>query len=129
MPNSPLTSILYIEDDWQASTLAKLALEVIGNFRVRDCRSGQAAFVAASFKPDLILLDMATPGMDGLRTLATLRRFPHLVNTPVMFVTDGSGAAYRDAGAAGLLARPLEPMRLAAQLRQLWQQRPAARAA
>ncbi|MYN07300.1 response regulator [Pseudoduganella aquatica] len=124
-----LNSILYVEDNPHVRGVAKMALEVIGNFKVRECSSGLAALrLGADFHPDLILLDVQEPGMDGVATLAQLRSIPHLCHTPAMFVTGavsaGEMARYVAAGAAGIIAKPLEPLRLAGQLRRLWDERP-----
>lgn len=126
-----LRSILYVEDDAIVREVAKAALEMLGRYTVRDCESGCAALMAArDFYPDLILLDLMMPEMDGITTLDLLRRFPHLQHTPVMFVTGCTGhadlARYQRAGAIGVIAKPLEPMRLAFQLRSVWDHRPGA---
>lgn len=122
---APLQSILYVEDDPQVRTLATMALELIGHFTVRDCSPGQAVRTAANFEPDLILLDVREPVLDGLATLGSLRRCPHLAQTPVLFVTGaaafGELAQLTAAGAIGMIAKPIEPMRLAGQLRTLWE--------
>ncbi|WP_107980817.1 response regulator [Pseudoduganella sp. UC29_71] len=120
-----LSSILYVEDDPHVRGVAKMALEVIGHFQVRECSSGRTALLAAAdFHPDLILLDVQVPGNEGVATLAQLRRMPHLCRTPAMFVTGLVSAAdmalYVAAGAAGIIAKPLEPLRLAGQVRRLW---------
>lgn len=123
-----LRSILYVEDDATVREVAKVALEMLGRYTVRDCESGCAALMAArDFHPDLILLDLIMPEMDGIATLGLLRRFPHLHDTPVMFVTGCTDSAdlqrYRTVGAIGVIPKPLEPMRLAFQLRSFWDHR------
>jgi CheY-like chemotaxis protein len=123
-----LSSILYVEDDLHIRTTAKLVLEVIGQYAVRECRSGHEALVAAQdFQPDLILLDMMMPELDGLATLALLRGMPHLANTPAMFITDQATpddiARYMAAGAIGVIPKPLVPLRLAGQVHAMWRQR------
>lgn len=125
---SDLKKILYVEDDLYVRTTAKLVLEVIGRFTVRDCGSGrEALLVAMDFQPDLILLDVLMPGMDGLGTLEKLRQLPHLADTPAMFITaltnGGDVARYKEAGAIGVIPKPLVPLRLTEQLHLLWQQR------
>ena len=116
--------ILYVEDDPQLRCVAKMALEVIGRFIVRDCGVGKAAMRAAiGFSPDLILLDVTAPRCDAMETLALLRTLPHLAHTPAMLVTEMSvneALLYMDVDAVGVLPKPLEPMRVAAQLRELW---------
>jgi len=126
--DTDLTSILYVEDDLHVRTTAKLVLEVIGKFSVRECSSGREALLAAEgFQPDLILLDVMMPELDGLATLALLRTMPHLADTPALFVTSLTAAEdiarYVDAGAIGVIPKPLVPLRLAGQVHALWEQR------
>ena len=126
-----LKSILYVEDDLHVRTTAKLVMEVIGKFEVRECSSGREALVAArDFQPDLILLDMLMPELDGVNTLAMLRRMPHLADVPALFVTgltsDADIARYMEAGAIGVIPKPVMPMRLTGQLHMMWDEHAAA---
>lgn len=128
MKLSDLNNILYVEDNPQLRCVTKMALEVIGRFQVCDCDSSRSGLLdAADFFPDLILLDVASCEHDGLLTLERLRRIPQLRDTPAMFVTGlaaaGEVAQYVAAGAIGIIAKPLEPLRLASQVRQLWASR------
>ena len=121
----PLKSILYVEDDLHVRTTAKLVMEVIGKFEVRECSSGREALVAArDFQPDLILLDVLMPELDGVNTLAMLRRMPHLAEVPALFVTgltsEADLARYLEAGAIGVIPKPVMPMRLTGQLHSMW---------
>jgi CheY-like chemotaxis protein len=123
-----LKSILYVEDDLHVRTTAKLVLEVIGKLQVRDCGSGREALIAAlDYHPDLILLDVMMPELDGLATLQMLRRMPHLSETPVLFITSLTGSGditlYSQAGAIGVIPKPLAPLRLTDQVVSLWNQR------
>ena len=127
MIDTDLRTILYVEDDLHVRTTAKLVLELIGQFTVRECSSGREALAAAGdFHPDLILLDVMMPDMDGLSTLEMLRGFPHMADTPALFVTGLTGASdiarYVEAGAIGVIPKPLVPLRLASQLNTLWEQ-------
>ena len=129
--NRALKAILYVEDDLHVRTTAKLVMEVIGKFEVRECSSGREALVAArDFHPDLILLDVLMPELDGVNTLAMLRRLPHLADTPALFVTgltsEADIARYMEAGAIGVIAKPVLPMRLTGQLNSLWVKHEAA---
>ena len=122
-----LKSILYVEDDLHVRTTAKLVLEVIGRLEVRDCGSGHEALDAArGFQPDLILLDVMMPELDGIATLERLRSMPHLADTPALFVTGLTTASdmerYTDVGAIGVIPKPLAPLKLTDQLRTLWEQ-------
>jgi len=122
-----LTSILYVEDEPDIRTVAKMALEMTGGFEVHLCSSGEEALESlAGFTPDLVLLDVMMPGMDGPTTLAELRKHPKGASVPVIFLTAKSQAseisAYRDAGAIGVIAKPFDPMTLASQVSELWSQ-------
>ena len=75
MSRSPLVRILYVEDDPDIQQVAQLAPEVAGGFTIETCSSGQEAIDKASgFAPQMILIDVMMPGMDGPTTLAQLRR-------------------------------------------------------
>ncbi len=125
-----LNSILYVEDDPHLRATAKLVLEVIGRFQVRECGTTREALnMAADFAPDLILLDQMLPDVDGLATLAMLRSLPHLTHTPAMFLTgcvsEEDHRRYKEAGVIGVIGKPLTPLRLSDQLRGLWEQHTA----
>lgn len=127
MRRTPLTHILYVEDDPDIRTLAQIALEAVGGFKLKACGSGQEALgaVAAGYVPDLLLLDVLMPEMDGPATLDQLRRLPATAATPAVFLTaraQAEAADYRSPGTLGVLAKPFDPMRLAQQVRQLWEQ-------
>jgi CheY-like chemotaxis protein len=126
MNRGPLNSILYIEDDPDIQMVARIALETVGGFSVRICGSGREALdlVASGYVPDLMLLDVMMPGMDGMAVLEGLRALPQTAATPAVFMTakvqPAEVAQYRAQGALGVIAKPFDPMQLAAQVRQLW---------
>lgn len=120
-----LSLVLYVEDDPDIQTVAQMALEMVGGFTLRTCSSGREALLAAAeCKPDLLLLDVMMPGMDGPTTLAELRQLPNTGNTPVIFMTAKVQASevahYRSLGAIGVIAKPFDPMQLPLQVRALW---------
>ena len=117
--------ILLVEDDADIQTIARLALEMVGGFTVHVCSDGaQALAEAAGFAPDIILLDVMMPGMDGPTTLIELRKQPSLISTPVIFMTakvqPSEIADYVKRGAIGVIAKPFDPMTLATQIKELW---------
>lgn len=120
-----LTRILYVEDDPDIQAIALMVLETISGFTVEACYCGSEALEkAVAFKPDLVLLDVMMPGMDGPETLKGLRNFPELVQTPVVFMTakvqPREVEGYLKLGAAGVIAKPFDPMTLAQELRNIW---------
>jgi two-component system OmpR family response regulator len=120
-----LKRILYIEDETDIQTVAKLALEVVGGFVVQVCDSGEKALaLAPEFAPDLILLDVMMPGMDGPGTLAALRALPQTAGTPVVFMTakvqKNEIENYKKLGAIDVIPKPFDPMTLAQSVRDIW---------
>ena len=122
---SELKRILYVEDEPDIQAVAKMALEMVGGFTVRICSSGEEALgVAADFAPDLILLDVMMPGMDGPSTLKALRNLPSLAKIPVAFMTakvqPQEVEQYRSLGARDVIAKPFDPLTLSEQVRAIW---------
>ena len=121
-----LNRILFVEDDLDIQSVARLALVAVGKFTVKICSSGTAALeTAPAFAPDLILLDVMMPGMDGPSTLKALRQLPETANIPVVFMTakvqTHEVARYQELGAVDVIAKPFEPMTLSTTVRSIWQ--------
>ncbi|MCG6970503.1 MAG: response regulator [Gammaproteobacteria bacterium] len=119
----PNVSILYVEDEDDIRAVAQIALDGEG-FELLPCASGQEALDRASdTAPDVILLDVMMPGMDGPTTLSQLRKIPHLANTPAIFMTakvqPAEIAQLKSLGALDVIAKPFDPMGLADQLRAI----------
>ena len=126
----PLEKILYIEDDPDIQAVARLALEQLGGFIVELCDSGQAALERFPlFRPDMVLLDVMMPGMDGPTTLRALRALPEGELTPVVIMTakvqPQEIAQYRQLGALDVIPKPFDPLALAERVRAIWEARDA----
>ena len=120
-----LNRIIYAEDEPDIQEVALMALDDIGGFKVEACNSGQEMLdKAIAFKPDLILLDVMMPNLDGPATLAQLRKLPELVNTPAAFMTakvqPKEVEHFLALGAIGVIPKPFDPMTLADQIRDIW---------
>lgn len=121
-----LERILHIEDDVSIQEIARVALEVLGGFTVRTCASGAAGLAAVEhFQPDLILLDVMMPEMDGPETLRQLEQMQVLDSCPLVFMTAKMQPdeidEYKRLGAADVIVKPFDPMALSDQLRQVWE--------
>ena len=128
MKGTKLERVLCVEDEEDIRTVATLALEVHGGFKVCACASGAEAIQQApAFRPQLLLLDVMMPGMDGPTTLKSLRTMTGLEETPVVFMTakvqPDEVAYYRELGAVDVISKPFDPMNLAGQLREIWGRR------
>ena len=121
-----LDKILCVEDEADIQTVAKMALETVGGFSVEMCGSGEEAVQKApNFQPDLILLDVMMPGMDGLATYRALRELPGAGETPIVFMTAKSQAHEVEQllglGALGVISKPFDPIQLSGQVENLWE--------
>ena len=125
---SNLQRVLCIEDDPDIQLVARLALENVGGLTVKICASGEDALRdAEAFAPQLILLDVMMPGMDGPSTLRALRARAALADVPVAFMTakvqPNEVAQFKSLGACDVISKPFDPMALAARVRSIWEQR------
>jgi len=123
-----LSRILYAEDEPDIREVALMALEAIGGFTVMACGSGQEALdKAVEFKPDIILLDVMMPNLDGPSTLLRLKELQALVDVPVVFMTAKVQPKEVEdlisLGAMAVIPKPFDPMTLADQIRDVWNRR------
>ncbi|MCJ7838837.1 MAG: response regulator, partial [Burkholderiales bacterium] len=96
--------ILYVEDETDLQWLVKHILESAGAFEVLVCSSGDEALRSIEeYAPDLVLLDVMMPGMDGFSVLRELRARPGSADLPVVFLTarPQEGDEYLRSGAQG----------------------------
>lgn len=126
MSINKLEKILYVEDEPDIQAVAKIALETVGGYILKTCSSGSEAIASAEdFKPDLILLDVMMPGMDGPTTLAELRKLAATASTPAMFMTakvqPQEIAHFKSLGALDVVAKPFDPMTLSTHIKEVWE--------
>ncbi len=122
-----LQKIMYVEDEPDIQTIASIALENIGGFSVKTCNCGADALEEApEFAPDLILLDVMMPDMDGPTTLLEIRKIDSLVSTPVVFITAKAQlheiAQYKSQpGVLDVITKPFDPITLSDTIRNIWE--------
>lgn len=126
MPDKDLDRILYVEDEKDIQAVAQIALEAVGGFTLKICNDGEQALnVAEHFAPDLLLLDVMMPNLDGPATLAELRKITALASTPVIFMTakvqSHEVEELINLGAVAVIAKPFDPMTLSNQIREAWE--------
>jgi CheY-like chemotaxis protein len=125
----PLVRILHVEDEPDIQAVAKLTLENIGSFTVLACSSGAEALdKILSFAPDLVLLDVMMPGLDGPATMAEMRKIPKFKTTPMVFLTAKAQTheieEFLKLGATDVMTKPFDPVTLCVQIKQIWSRLP-----
>lgn len=120
-----LNRITYVEDEPDIRAVAVLALERIGGFLVDPCPSGYDAVERAPhFHPDLVLLDVKMPGMNGEETFQRLKEMPCFKRVPMAFMTANDETSemerYFALGANGVILKPFDPVTLPQRLHAIW---------
>lgn len=113
-----------IDDEEDVRFIAQVSLGRVGGMTVIEARNGaEGVSRARSEMPDVILLDMMMPGMDGVATLRELRGDPQTTRIPIVFLTAKSGATdaerLLEMGASGIILKPFNAMTLASELTAL----------
>lgn len=116
--------ILYVDDEPDIRTIVQFSFEDEDGIELKLCASGQEALdVVLDYKPDLLLLDVMMPGMDGPTTLQRMRALPGMGAVPAVFITakvrPSEVDAFKAMGAVDVIAKPFDPMTLADQVRAL----------
>jgi CheY-like chemotaxis protein len=119
-----IKKILYVEDEVDIQVIVKIALCDIGGFTIETCSSGKEALEKIEkFDPDLILLDVMMPEMDGPETLKQLRKLKKFASIPVIFVTakiqEEEINEYKRLGAIDIVSKPFDPLTLADQIKNM----------
>lgn len=116
--------ILVVDDEASITRLLKLNLEQTNDYEVRTENDATAALAAAEeFKPDLILLDVMMPGMDGGELAASFQANAILKSVPIVILTAAAtkGEVYARGGKVGglpFLAKPVEIAEVIASIKQ-----------
>jgi DNA-binding response OmpR family regulator len=115
--------ILLVDDERELVDLLKMRLEA-NDYEVITAYDGQAALdLARREKPDLIILDIMLPRMDGYRVCGLLKKDPGFAGIPVLMFTAKAQAEDvklgEEAGASGYITKPFEPDALLGKIKEL----------
>jgi two-component system alkaline phosphatase synthesis response regulator PhoP len=113
--------ILIIDDEFDIRAVAQLTLKAVGGWDVSVAASGVEGLAkAVDEQPDVILLDVMMPDMDGIETLQALQSNSATEAIPVILMTAKAQAAeqrrFATLGVAGVIAKPFKAMKLPAQI-------------
>ncbi|WP_148575696.1 response regulator [Nocardioides caldifontis] len=129
----PGRKVLVVDDDDDIREITGVALELMGGWSVVDTDRGATAVrLAVEEQPDLVLLDVMMPDLDGPGTFRLLQQDPRTRDIPVILLTAkvqvGEGRLWDDLAVAGVISKPFDPMGLVEQIdRLLERHRSAAR--
>jgi CheY-like chemotaxis protein len=113
--------VLLVDDEEDIRKIGNVSLAAIGKFETLLAANAEEGIeVARAEQPDVILMDMMMPGMDGLSALAALRAAPNTAQIPVIFITakvqPSEVEHYLEMGAIGVIRKPFDPMSLSSQV-------------
>lgn len=117
--------ILHADDDPMIREIVERALKGLGDVEIESVLSGEKFIEkAASFRPDLIMIDLKMPGIDGLDAIEAIRKLNPPVEAPVIFFTGFCDIVMQDfyevLGVIGVLHKPLSPGLIPERIRYMW---------
>jgi CheY-like chemotaxis protein len=126
MHRSGLKTILYVDDEPDIREVVQMSLSLVEGLDVQVCESGERALqLLPQVRPDLVLLDVMMPGMDGPSTLQKMRSHPEFAKIPVVFMTAKAMpqevARFLELGAVCVIAKPFDPIQLGNQVIAVWE--------
>ena len=122
-----MSRVLIIDDENDILEIITLSLETVGGFQVTACSNAVDGISAAQeSEPDMILLDVMMPDIDGPETLKRLKALPTLQDTPVVFMTarvqPTEKEEYLELGAVAVIEKPFDPMALPGMVAAIYSQ-------
>jgi CheY-like chemotaxis protein len=116
-----IETVMMVDDEPDIRRVGQMSLELLGKRRVCLAASGREALaLAAAEQPDVILLDVMMPELDGPATLVLLRAQASTASIPVIFMTakvqKREVERYLELGAAGVIYKPFDPLTLAGEV-------------
>jgi two-component system, OmpR family, response regulator len=131
MPNRKFHSVLYVDDDPDICEVVQATLRLIADLDVHTAGSGEQAIdIAYELRPDLVLMDVTMPGLDGPSTFKCMRESALIADIPVIFMTakvlPTEIAHFLQLGAIGVIGKPFDPLSLYDDVFALWKKANAA---
>jgi two-component system, OmpR family, response regulator len=120
-----LKKILYAEDEPDVQTVVELTVQTMSSYDIKICNDGKKLLECVdNYKPDLILLDVMMPEMDGPTTFKFLQETESTKNIPVIFMTAKVQAHeienLNKTGVIGIITKPFDPVTLCSEIEEIW---------
>lgn len=123
-----LKKILYAEDEPDVQTVVELTIQTMSDYQVKICNNGKKLLECVNeYNPDLIILDIMMPEMDGPTTFRHLKLNESTKDIPVIFMTAKAQVheveIFKETGAIGVITKPFDPMNLCDEIQTIWDNR------
>lgn len=120
-----LKKILYAEDEPDVQTVVELTIQSMSNYEIKLCDNGKLLLECVEdYNPDLILLDVMMPEMDGPTTFRNLQLNEKTKDIPVIFMTAKAQVheieIFKETGVFGIITKPFDPINLCNDIQKIW---------
>lgn len=120
-----LKKILYAEDEPDVQTVVELTIQTMSNYIIKVCDNGRKLLdCVEDYNPDLILLDVMMPEMDGPTTFKNLQENAATKDIPVVFMTAKAQVheveTFKQTGILGIITKPFDPISLCSEIERIW---------
>ena len=121
-----LKKILYAEDEPDVQTVVEAVIQAMSDYQIKICGNGRKLLDCIDeYQPDLVLLDVMMPEMDGPTTLKFLQADEKTKDIPVVFMTAKAQIheikTFQEASIAGIITKPFDPMTLCSEIQGIWE--------
>ena len=126
---SELKRILYAEDEPDVQTVVEIIIQSMSDYEIKICDNGERLLECVEdYNPDLILLDVMMPEMDGPTTFKNLQLNEKTKSIPVIFMTAKAQVhevqLFQETGVIGVITKPFDPVALCSDIQKIWEARP-----
>lgn len=122
-----LKKILYAEDEPDVQMVVEITVQTMSNYDIKICSNGKILLEnVEEYNPDLILLDVMMPEMDGPTTFKHLQENEKTKDIPVIFMTAKAQTheveIFKNIGVVGVITKPFDPVQLCSEIEQIWKE-------
>lgn len=123
-----LKRILYAEDEPDVQTVVGMIIESMSDYEIKICDNGKILLdCVEDYNPDLVLLDVMMPEMDGPTTFKNLQANEKTKDIPVIFMTAKAQIhevqLFQETGIIGVITKPFDPVTLCTEIQKIWDEK------